>query len=909
MDAAFDVDCHFQYVTEAQFQATGFTENPGDAPCEPESPVHTTGNSTVGADLTGLADNTTYHLRLLVSNASPTTDSEEAADTFTTLAVDPPSVISVADAIQIKPHSAVVEGVVERPSNADPAFNVECRVEFVSDQQLTENEANSLPAFEGAGSAPCAQNPIEVGGQKPISAELGLSADTTYHYRLTAENQGGSDTMVAANTFTTPAPELPTVTIDPVAGGTFTTAHVSGTVTIADGHTAAPAAFEISTDGGATWSPFLNNEVPTPEGVGPHVVEKNYTGLQPNTSYSFRLSATYSGDVVAAEANGEIAHTPAPYPTITTEPPSEPATAEGLEVSDVTANGAHFSATVDPNAPAGPLSPPAIRAYETRWHFECTPECKNANGNEIGGTIQGEEGAQTVAGDARRLDANTEYEVLLVVSNEGGGETLVETFNTPLIKPTVGTTPGGSDGHGGYTLQGVVNPNGSEVTTCEFKWGPNSSSYAFGAPCSPMPGGKSRPVTVEAHLTGLTPGVVYHYDLVATNAAGPEESGDRQFVATLSPAEACPNEQLRVENNSLALPECRAYEKVTPEGKEGFDAEFKSLAAGGDRVLYVSGAGNIARSGIGLLNNPYVADRTPSGWTRVPDLNGSSGSLLAAPSDIDLRGSAPDAYSEDLLSSLWRTHRRGGPPGTSIYLRSPDGTFTLVGSAVTPESHGGPYAYPLGKHSADLTHLIAGPNFEAPNAASNGPTQWGPGVYEFVGTNVDVPRRVDLDNSGAPVSSCIGKQTTSNVPGSGSNALDRAISSDGRVIVFTAYGALGAVPGTCGSGVRLPTNSGPASPARPASTSPPPSAIAPPLPTPVMLLPTPPSRPPPKTVPASFSPPPSSSSTPTPTRPTTFTPATFQPAPRPRRAGDPIGALPSGRPPEHSLAPTSKPCS
>ncbi len=33
-------------------------------------------------------------------------------------------------------------------------------------------------------------------------------------------------------------------------------------------------------------------------------------------------------------------------------------------------------------------------------------------------------------------------------------------------------------------------------------------------------------------------------------------------------------------------------------------------------------------------------------------------------------------------------------------------------------------------------------------------TSWGPGVYEFVGTGNDQPRRVDLDNTGGPVSKC-----------------------------------------------------------------------------------------------------------------------------------------------------------
>ena len=141
----------------------------------------------------------------------------------------------------------------------------------------------------------------------------------------------------------------------------------------------------------------------------------------------------------------------------------------------------------------------------------------------IGGTVQGEEGPQPVAGDVKRLEPNTEYEVRLVVSSEGGDETAVETFDTPLIKPTVKAAPAPPTAKAATPSQGVVNPNNSNVTGCKFEWGPNSADYAFSAPCSPAPGDEAKPVTVEAHLTGLNPGVIYHYHLLATNAAGTEE--------------------------------------------------------------------------------------------------------------------------------------------------------------------------------------------------------------------------------------------------------------------------------------------------------------------------------------------------------------------------------------------------
>ena len=75
-------------------------------------------------------------------------------------------------------------------------------------------------------------------------------------------------------------------------------------------------------------------------------------------------------------------------------------------------------------------------------------------------------------------------------------------------------------------------------------------------------------------VTGLTPSTVYHFTLVAENNAGPAEGIDMNFETPPAgpPAQSCPNATLRTENNSNALPECRAYEQVTPTDKNGYDA-------------------------------------------------------------------------------------------------------------------------------------------------------------------------------------------------------------------------------------------------------------------------------------------------------------------------------------------------
>jgi hypothetical protein len=803
-NAAFDVTkCRFEYVTDTDFKATGFA-GAGKADCEGFTPITApNGEQEVTAHLTGLSPSTTYHLRLAAENAAPAAATKDAASTFTTAPkVSPPTVLATDDATEVKYNSAKFTGKVLRPDGADPALDTNCHFEYVTDAQYEANELGLEPLFTGATPADCAQNTIKSTGETTVSANAGLFPETTYHLRLVAENAGGSDAMVAANTFTTPEAELPTVTIDPVEGGIFTAAHVTGTVTFGDGHGGGSKPYlQVSSDGGATWSSFemlwsptfgpnkgtfINGTMGGGEGI--YIVKGDVTGLQPSTTYLFRIASSYNinfttngdpGQIPEIEARGEVGFSP--EETVTTEPPQPPPTAEDLAVTDVAATTAHFSGKVDPHAPAGPLSPAGKKAFATHWEFVCTPECKDANGNVLGGgTVQGEEGAQTVTGDVKRLEPGTHYEVSLVIHSEGGDETVVETFDTDEIPPTVKQTPGASDGKAGYNLQGVVNPNNQTVTACEFKWGPDAPAYAFSADCSPMPSGGSKPITVEAHLTGLNTGVDYHALLVVKYGVDSEAKGvDQGFKATLDPPENCPaNEQIRKENNSLALPECRAYEMVSPPGKEGFAARLTNFD-GGSRVQYQSGAGNIAKSGQGgFVNNSYVAARSAAGWATIPNLNGPSGSLFDAPGNFQGSSYYPKRYSSDLLSSVWYP-KKAGSATRNYYLRGPDGSFTLLAKGGETSAIG-EFQLSQGGASDDLSHVFITSN------VSTGviPTQWGPGVYEFLGTgNEQPPRRVDVDNSGAPITTCTW--------GGSSSAKLEFNSSDGRVAVSRVAGGCG----------------------------------------------------------------------------------------------------------------------
>jgi phosphodiesterase/alkaline phosphatase D-like protein len=92
--------------------------------------------------------------------------------------------------------------------------------------------------------------------------------------------------------------------------------------------------------------------------------------------------------------------------------------------------------------------------------------------------------------------------------------------------PAVSTGKASSVKQQSAVLNGTINPNGSD-TTYFFQWGLTNSYGVNGATHSAGSGTK----VVSAHETasGLIPGTVYHYRLVATNSFGTSAGADRTF--------------------------------------------------------------------------------------------------------------------------------------------------------------------------------------------------------------------------------------------------------------------------------------------------------------------------------------------------------------------------------------------
>jgi hypothetical protein len=209
-----------------------------------------------------------------------------------------PAVLSVDDASEVSFTTAKVSGSVERAGDPDPASDASCEFEYVTDAVFRGT------GFKKAVKVPCEPDPITVPGPNTVSAELtGLKPGAEYHLRLTASNAGGSDSLEAADTFTTTAIASPAVTIDPPGAVTPTSAHFSGTVDPQLGP-GDPSLYEVKWHFqctpeclGPDGQPISGAPIPPDNSV--HTVQGDAV-LEPNTAYQVTLVASNAGGSASA---------------------------------------------------------------------------------------------------------------------------------------------------------------------------------------------------------------------------------------------------------------------------------------------------------------------------------------------------------------------------------------------------------------------------------------------------------------------------------------------------------------------------------------------------------------------------------------------------------------------------------
>ncbi len=228
-------------------------------------------------------------------------------------------------------------------------------------------------------------------------------------------------------------------------------------------------------------------------------------------------------------------------------------------------------------------------------------------------------------------------------------------------------------------FKATIDPNGGDTEYMIEVEGPGLEGPQVVAQGTIL--GTSLPKQVNGLIDDLEPGATYDVRAFAENEADHDES--KVLFATYSDAEphtlTCPNQALRT-GPSAFLPDCRAYELVTPADTNGRPA---AVGASGDRFgsLQSSLSGDIVSFDVtggalpeiggsgGFHGDPYRATRGASGWSTV--LVGPTGAESAEPQT----GSA----SPDQSYSFFVAAKAGTLP-EGHYIRYPDGHSELVGS-------------------------------------------------------------------------------------------------------------------------------------------------------------------------------------------------------------------------------------
>jgi hypothetical protein len=302
-------------------------------------------------------------------------------------------------------------------------------------------------------------------------------------------------------------------------------------------------------------------------------------------------------------------------------------------------------------------------------------------------------------------------------------------------------------------LTAEINPNRGE-TEWFFEWG-QTTDYGNVSPVDPgsIPYG-SDPVPVITHLEGLAEGITYHFRLVAKNEFGTRATGDQAF-GFYPPG--CPNSQVRQETGSAHMPDCRAYELVSPSNAHGttlfpFNAPTAAYATHPPRIAYAAGYGELPGTGDPIIGvaDMYVSSRTASGWTskylgknarETSFMGGMPGGLVMSNTSYGPGNSFGGTVASSNLDRLviydlgYPANKKGTqeviePPKASPFVYTPEGTLEATWPTNVDQVAGGEGFVGWQDFDAELEHFVFSSNVAfVPGAESFGRT------IEVGGTN------------------------------------------------------------------------------------------------------------------------------------------------------------------------------
>jgi hypothetical protein len=246
--------------------------------------------------------------------------------------------------------------------------------------------------------------------------------------------------------------------------------------------------------------------------------------------------------------------------------------------------------------------------------------------------------------------------------------------------------------------------------------------------------------------------------------------------ATPALGDPCPNAVLRA-GLSAHLPDCRAYELVSPPSKGAVDIDIGGFpawaSADGSHVIMLT-ADPLPGSPAGNIEQRLSGTRTPAGWTDT---------ILTTPGE----GFLAD-WSDDFSHQIYVTRDVGrfvegeeSAPETNVFLRNPDGSFAQVSDVTNDHTAlGGAYV----GASADFGQILFG------SCQS---------LLPGVPTNLCAQSETELYEWNRGALSVVGVLPDGVIASGGAIAFSQSspqhvISADGSRVVFASPSSTGGVP-------------------------------------------------------------------------------------------------------------------
>jgi hypothetical protein len=405
-------------------------------------------------------------------------------------------------------------------------------------------------------------------------------------------------------------------------------------------------------------------------------------GLTPANGLSLRTSAS-GGNVYLSSTLGASRV----YVLNAGQPVAPAASISGI--SEIGAHSASVTALINPGGPELPYGLETFYTVEYKRSSEGS-FTKLSGGEASAGNRPV---AKFIPVQLGGLEAGTTYDVR-IAANKGFGSGSVtsstSSFTTANAAPSVTVTSFATVIEAKARLEGAVNPNNS-ATGYHFEYvdaadfGSGGFAAATAVPASDASAGSGGAgVAVSQTISGLQPGVEYHYRLVASNSSG---QGSAAGAFTVADPSRCPNAALRGKQTSSALPggstylpECMALEMVTPPAKFNQYTKKPNFAPGGNAIQYLSTAALAETPQLGITEDRYIATRSASGWTShatKPPIEISEGfGFTALPCDYNVSLSRWDLVAV----------RPGQLVGGIVtpYTGNIDGSFSPLGPALSP---------------------------------------------------------------------------------------------------------------------------------------------------------------------------------------------------------------------------------